>query len=218
MGKIILWTFLFSFFLNINRGFSQNNWEYRNHYEITYSASNTLDFKIKPKTWFRGIINDLYSSDVEIGFDKKINYWMIVSPYYRHIIQFKEDNYSVIYHPQVDIAFFGKLNNISFNNRNRFEYRIKEDNNSIRYRNKLTIKSPVYFHDKIRLSVAEEPFYDCTGKEFNKNRIYFNIVFPMENNITVELFYILEHFKKEEKWQYVNVLGTSLKYKINQKN
>lgn len=218
MKKILLWIFLFSSVLNINIGFSQDVWEYRSHFEIAYTASNTLDFKIKPKTWFREIIHDLYSSDVEIGFNKKLNNWMSLSPYYRHIVQFKEDNQFVTYNPQIDIAFFGKINNISLNNRNRFEYRIKEENNSVRYRNKLTIKSPIYFHDKIRISLAEEPFYDCTENEFNKNRIYFNIIFPMKNNITVELFYILEHFKNEAKWQYVNVLGTSLKYKISWKN
>ena len=204
--------------MNIDQGFAQDVWEYRSHFEIAYSVSNTLYFKIKPKTWFREIINDLYSTDVEIGFDKKMNHWMSLSPYYRHIVQFKEDNHFVTYSPQVDIAFFGKLNNISYNNRNRFEYRIKEGGNSVRYRNKITIKSPVYFNDKIRISAAEEPFYDCTGKEFNKNRVYLNLIFPMENNITVELFYILEHFKAEEKWQYINVLGTSLKYTINRKN
>ena len=214
MRKILLRIFIFSITLIINQGFAQDVWEYRSHYEIAYSASNTLDFKIKPKTWFREIINDLYSSDVEIGFNKKLNNWMSLSPYYRHIVQFKENDRLIEYRPQVDIAFFGKLNNLSFNNRNRFEYRIKEDNNSVRYRNKLTIKSPVYFHDKIRISVAGEPFYDCTEKEFNKNRIYLNLIFPMENNITIEIFYILEHIKREEKWQSLNVLGTTLKYKI----
>ena len=143
-----------------------------------------------------------------------MNNWMSINPYYRHIIQFKEDNNVVIYHPQVDIAFFGKLNNISFNNRNRFEYRIKAEDKSVRYRSKLTVKSPVYFHDKFRLSVSEEPFYGCSRKKFNKNRIYLNLNYPMENNVTVELFYILEHSKIEGKWKYINVLGTSLKYKI----
>lgn len=214
MKKIILWTFLFSFVLNINRVFSQNIWEYRNHFEISYSAFDNINFKIKPKLWFNGIINELNSSHLEIGIDKKLNHWLSLSPYYRHIVQLKENNRLIEYRPQVDIALSGKLSNISFSSRNRFEYRIKAENKSVRYRNKFTIKSPVYFHDKIRLSVSGEPFYDCNRKEFNKNRIYFNFDFLIKNIITVEIFYILEHLKRKEKWHYVNVLGTSLKYKI----
>ena len=59
MKNISLWIIAFCCVFNISKGFAQNNWEYRSHYEIAYSASNTLVFKMKPKTWFREIINDL---------------------------------------------------------------------------------------------------------------------------------------------------------------
>ena len=214
MKKNLLWILLFSIILNINQGYSQNIWEYRSHYEIAYSISENILLKMKPKLWFNEIVNDLYSSDVEIGVDKKLNNWLRINPYYRHIISIDGNNRSREYRPQVDITVSKKLKDISFQSRNRFEYRIKTENKSVRYRNKLTIKSPIHFHDKIRLGVSEEPFYNSHSKEFDKNRVYLTINFPLENNITVEIFYIMEHLNRENKWEYVNVLGTTLKYKI----
>ena len=214
MNKNSLYSILFCIVLIVNNGFSQYNWEYRSQYEIKYSISEGIDFKLKPKIWFEGIIKEHYSSDIEIGFDKKLNNWLSLNPYYRHIIQISDNNRLIEYRPQVDITVSKKLKGISFQSRNRFEYRIKTENKSIRYRNKFTIISPIHFQDKIRLSVSEELFYNYHSKEFDKNRVYLNIHVPLENNITIEIFYIMEHLNRENKWEYVNVLGTTLKFRI----
>lgn len=76
------------------------------------------------------------------------------------------------------------------------------------------VKLPDYFDIGFQFSIAEEPFYDCKKKEIDKNRIYTNFSFPIKNNFTLELFYILEHSKKNDKWNYINVLGTTLRYRI----
>jgi len=214
MNKNIFYVILFFLVLSIRFGFSQNNWEYRSNYELKYSVSNNLDFIFKPKLWFNGIVNGLYSSDVEIGVDKKLNNWLNLNPYYRHIVSIDGNNRSYEYRPQVDLTVNKKLKDISFQSRNRFEYRTKFEDKSFRYRNKLTLKIPDYFSNIVQISVSEEIFYDYDKKEYNKNRIYFNFGFPFKNNITAEIFYILEHSKKENKWQNANVLGTTIKYKI----
>ncbi len=214
MNKYIIRVILIYLTLIVSQGLAQDNWEYRSNYEIIFSTTEDIDFKIKPKFWFNGMINDIYSSDVEIGVDKKLNKWLSVSPYYRHIVLFKENDKLTEYRPQVDVTVNQKVRDISFQSRNRLEYRIRESNNSFRYRNKLTIKLPDIFDKGFRLSLSEEPFFDCKKREIDKNRVYANFSFPLKNNFTIDLFYILEHAKKDDNWNYVNVFGTTLKYRI----
>ena len=214
MNKNSLYSILFCIVLIVNNGFSQHNWEYRSNYEIKYSVSDGIDFKLKPKIWFEGIIKEHYSSDIEIGFDKKLNNWLSLSSYYRYIIIFKENSRLIEYRPHADIMFSYRFNEISFQSRNRIEYRIRNSDKSFRYRNMLTIKKSDCLNNRILISISEEPFYDCTNKEYVKNRVYFNLGLPIKNKLSINIVYILENNKIREKWQAVNIFGTTLKYKI----
>ena len=109
------------------------------------------------------------------------------------------------------MTFSEKHNQILIQSRNRIEYRINTNDTSFRYRTRLHIKYPIKL---LWFSIAEEPFIDCTDFKFNKNRFYLNLTAPINNWISTELSYVMEHSLVANHWNKTNVLVTTFKLKL----
>ena len=59
--------------------------EYWSQFEIVGSIANKLDFRVKPELRYNNDISDLYYVHFETGVDWKINNWLVLAPYYRHV-------------------------------------------------------------------------------------------------------------------------------------
>jgi len=212
MKKLLMAILLIIVFIINEWVFAENDREYWSHYEIIGSVNNTLDFKLKPELRYNKNFDNHYYTHIEFGFDWKFKDWLVLSPYYRHVNENKNDDWKIEYRPHLNATIKWKFDKISFENRNRLEYRAKEDIEFFRYRNKLTAKMQKYTQFKIQPYLAEEPFYDFDAQELNKNRIYAGVNFKVLDNLKADILYILESRLKDGVWTNVNVLGTTLKY------
>jgi len=212
-GKIFLLVFLVigPFSINNPAG-AGNDWEYWSHYEVVDSISDNLDFKVKPEFRFNNNLSNHYYTHIDIGLDWKVNDWFILSPYYRHVNEKKENDWKVEYRPHLSATFKWKHFGLNFNDRNQLEYRIKEDKKFFRYGNKLTVNLPKFTRFNLQSYFSEEFFYDFDANELNKNRVYAGVNFKIIKNLTGDFYYIFESRKKTDDWLDVNVLGTALKY------
>ena len=191
-----------------------NDWEFWSHYEVVSSVNDDLDFRVKPELRYNNDFSDHYYTHVDVGLDWKIKDWFILSPYYRHVEEKKSKDWTVEHRPHLSGTFKWELLGLSFCDRNMLEYRIKEDKESFRYRNKLTLSLPKVTRFGIRPYVTGEPFYDFDVGQFNKNRLYAGLAFKIAKNLKVGVYYILESRKKSSSWTNVNVLGVCLQYRF----
>lgn len=188
------------------------DWEYWSHYKVVGSINDNLDFKVNAGPRYNENFSNHYFTYFEIGVDWKFKDRFILSPYYRHINKKEKSDWKVEYRPNLNAAFKWKLLGLNFTNRNRLEYRIKEDKKFFQYRNKLTVKPPKFTQFKIQPYVAEELFYDFDANELSNNRIYTGVDFKVAKNLKAGIDYMLESRKRKERCTNVNVLETSLKY------
>jgi len=213
MKKIVLVTLILVGLFSINKSaWAGNDWEYWSHYEVVSSICNNLDFKVKPELRYNNDFKNYYYIHLDIGLDWKVKDWFILSPYYQHVNEKKKGDWEVEYRPHLSATFKWKLFGLNFSDRNRLEYRIKEDKDFFRYRNKLMVELPKFTQFRIQSYVAEELFYDFAANELNKNRIYAGLNFKVVKNINAGIYYIFESRKKKAEWSDVNVLGSALKY------
>ncbi len=212
MKDIVLYLFLLGGLLCIDRpAWAGHNWEYWSHYEAGKSLNEVLDFKLKPELRFKEDFSTYYYSHVDIGLDWKVNDWFILSPYYRYINEEKKGGWTVEHRPHLNATFKWKTIGLNFSDRNRLEYRIKEDKEFFRYTNKLTVKTAKFTTFEIQPYIAEEPFYDFDINEFNKNRVYGGVDIKIIKDLKVGICYMFESNKKQDKWGNVNILKTELK-------
>lgn len=214
MKKIMLVALLLVGLFSVNKpAWAGNNWEYWSHYEVVGSINDNLDFKVKPEVRYNDNFSNHYYTHFDVGLDWKVKDWFILSPYYRHVNEKKNNDWKVEYRPHLNAIFKWKLlKALSFSDRNRLEHCIKEDKDVFRYRNKLTVKLPKFTRFKVQPYVAEEFYYDFDANELNKNRVYAGIDFKIVKNLKAGLYYILGSCKKEGDWIDNNILGTALKY------
>ena len=189
-----------------------DDWQYWSQFEVKSSINANLDFKVKPELRYNNDINDHYYTHFEVGIDWKINDWFVFGPYYRHVNQKKGDDWQVEYRPHLNGTFSGKFLGLSVSDRNRMEYRFKEDKEFLRYRNKATVKLPKYTQFKIQPYVAEEPFYDFDADEINKNRLYAGADLQILTGFKASVYFIYENNLKDDEWTSISILVTALKY------
>jgi len=135
-----------------------------------------------------------------------------LSANYRQVFQKKNKKWNTEYGPHINGTVKAKWNDLVFKDRNRFEYRIKENaDNSWRYRNKLSMDLPFKWTKlNIQPYVADEIFYDFNENRLNRNRAYAGFKILFLENLKGEIYYMYQSTKSSE-WKGCNILGTSLK-------
>jgi hypothetical protein len=191
---------------------AESNWEYWTSYGFTDSVSDNVTIKVAPELRYKGDFSDHYYTHIDMGLDWKINDWLVLGPYYRHVEEKKDGQWNVEYRPHFNVTLKANLLGLDISDRSRLEYRIKDDEDFFRYRNKLTLKLEKMTSLEIQPYIAEEPFYDFDANEVNKNRVYAGFGFTIFNKLKADINYILENRKKANHWTDVNVLALSLKY------
>ena len=134
----------------------------------------------------------------------------------RNANSYKNDSWISEITPQFYAVYKTKLKDIDVNFSNRFDYRNFDDGSKqTRYRNKLTLISPVSLAKfGLRPYIAEEMFVKLNGGGFYNYRLFggmylFNIRF-----LKINLFYCYNRFEQTEKWTYQNVGGIYLNFNI----
>jgi len=190
-----------------------NDWEYWSHFEIAIPIGNHLDFKIKPELRYNDDFDNHYYKHVGIGLEWKIARWFVLAPYYRQVEQRGKTEWKSEHRPHLNATFKWTLFGLHFSDRNRLEYRDKEDgDDSFRYRNKFTVKLPKVTRLKMQWYLADEPYFDFHVDELNKNRVYIGVDITPVRHLKAGIAYVFESRRKNDEWTNYNVCMTSLKY------
>lgn len=194
--------------------FSENDVEYWSQYELSKKVSEQLSFRIKPAIRFNYNLANHYWSDIAIGLDYRINYFTIISSYFRPLYIKTNNNWTTEYRPYLAISFIKQHNKLFVNDRNQLEFLIRNTNNSFRYRNKLTIGKLCIIQNKLGLNLSDEFFYDFYKKCIDMNRIYLDFQFSYFKNPQLGLCLIQQQNLKDGNWSNTNIFMTSIKYSI----
>lgn len=116
--------------------------------------------------------------------------------------------------PYLFFTYFGELAGFKFDDRSRFEYQYYSyQDDTGRYRNKLTIKAPWKFTKlEIQPFISDEFFMMIGGDQgLNQNRLSAGFNFNLTKNLKAEIYYMLLSSKSASIWKDYNVLGTKVK-------
>lgn len=116
--------------------------------------------------------------------------------------------------PNVNATLKFDLWKLKLDDRNRLEYRhFRYKDDSIRYRNKFTVKLPLDFaRIKISPYSSDEIFIASDSTGFNENRFASGIEFDLTKYIKADIHYMLKsNWIRGDKWNNTNVLGMKLK-------
>jgi len=118
--------------------------------------------------------------------------------------------------PHLNLTFKWKMWGLSLSDRNRFEYRDRENGKRLwRYRNKFTVKLPWKLTAwKLQPYVADEVFINLDDEHFNRNRFYAGVSTPLGEKLSADIYYILQASRKGSDYTDYHVLGTALKFKF----
>lgn len=110
-----------------------------------------------------------------------------------------------------DLSLEKKWKNFSLKDRNRIEYRIRNNKpDSTRYRNKITAKFPVRRDGKEIFSpfIATEPFFDFTGSQFSSNEFSAGISKKWTKSFSTDIYY-LNKVNRSGTPKYINAVGAN---------
>ncbi len=198
-----------NYFISNNFLFAEADQEYWNYLETSATLKNNCEIKLFSEFRFRDDMENHYNF-LGFGIRKKINSWISISESYKHIFFKKENEWKQEYRPYFDLKLIKQFNKCNLSNRSRIELRLKSDDNSLRYRNKVGFKLTNYFSN-LQPSIYEEIFYDFKVNELNKNRIYLGLSFPIIYDFSGNIYYLFESNKKDT-WNNTNVLIINMKY------
>ena len=164
--------------------------------------------------------NKLFPVDerVGIGFDKRINKYVSITPTY--IYKYAEQSpgrKDIEHRVRFDTTLSFAYKELSIKDRNRVEYRIRHSRpDTVRYRNRITFKHPVKKDGKTIFSpfVADEVFYDFRDGRFFRNELSLGIERKVTSNFTAEIFY-LNRYNTGGLPKYINALGVNVKIEID---
>jgi hypothetical protein len=191
---------------------ADSRWQYWTTFGFTDAVSNNVTLKFAPELRYKGGFSGHYYTHFDMGFDWEVNEWLTLGSYYRHVEEKKKDKWEIEKRPHLNATIKGKIFGLAVSNRSRLEYRITEDDDFFRYRNKLTFKGAKKTQFEIQPYIADEPFYDFDADEFNKNRFYAGFGCMIFNKLKADLYYMLESQRKNGHWKDFNVLGINFTY------
>ena len=108
-------------------------------------------------------------------------------------------------------TFSATWKQVSFRDRNLYEYRVRSGRNDISvYRNRLHISVPVTHNGKVLFSpfLSEEVFYDFSANSFNNNELFLGVTRRINSRSELDIAYIRNDTSP------ANVNGLSLNLKI----
>jgi len=192
---------------------SGEDWEYWSHFESGRKITDQISYRIAPEFRFKNNARDHYYRHFEIMLDMKVTNWLTLSPSYRHVQTLAGIQWITEKRPQFDATFKGKVIGVDGSDRSRLEYRLRDDNTTYRYRNKLTFKKTTGLTAlRIQPFLANELFYVFDVDKLNKNRFYTGIDFALTTTVKGSIQYLRESTLKNDEWNHFNVFGTALKF------
>lgn len=199
-------------FLAVGTALASDEWEYKSKYVAEVKINDKLAVRVNPEFIFNDNISRFCEYNVDCGLDWKCRDWLVISPCLKLIEAKSGNEWKGEVRPDPDITLRWKGKNFKFDDRNRMEYRIREDRANVwRYRNRIRVKHPVKLTRlEITPFVSNEIFWALDAGEINENEFGGGLSLKFTKYIQVTIDYLWKS-KKDDNWTNVNVLETELK-------
>lgn len=155
---------------------------------------------------------------VGAGLDIRLNkYFKFTPTYVYRASEARRGRREFEHRLRYDFTMEKKWNSFSLKDRHRIEHRIRNSrSNSVRYRNKLTLKIPIKRDGKELFAPfgSEEIFYDLTDSRFTGNRNSAGISRKLSPTVSADFYYVFS-YSRFSLPKYVHGVGVDLKITID---
>ncbi len=188
-------------------------WQYRGRLDIASMVRKDLSLRVLTEV---RSINDLHTQNesyFDIGVDYRFRKWLEFGPHYRHVTYEKGETWEVEQRPYVDMTFKLGPAGLAFSNRNRFEYRMKDGDDTFRYRTRLMLKMKAISARRIQPYFSDEVYYALSSGKIDKNRFIAGFEIGLPGSFSLGVEYVLDSMKKNDTWTDLNAILTALRYR-----
>lgn len=168
--------------------------------------------------------SEFYYQHTHLEIPIEVTDWLEIAPAYRQVWELftksedeaGEEDWFAEYQPNFNVTLKHKLEGWKMSSRSRFELRYfdidKED--TFRYRNKFTLKSPWKWTAwEINPFIADEIFINEVDG-FNKNRLQMGVGMNIIEHLDGSLYYLWQTSEKGDEWIDTHVVGAQVKVKF----
>ncbi|MBN2068553.1 MAG: DUF2490 domain-containing protein [Opitutales bacterium] len=179
-------------------------------------ASSTT-FVLEEEFKYGDDMSELYDKETLIMLDHKINDYFSIAYGYRHVVELSGNTWKDEDRPTLDFKFKQSASGWSFEERIRWEYRMKQDSDEYsRYRVSVKAKSPWKF-----TSLALNPYVSVesnySDKDSNagwdRHRFYVGMGMKFNDHISGDLYFCRQRDDKGSSWRDYNAIGMAVGFK-----
>jgi len=155
-----------------------------------------------------------YLSHYDVGYFFDLSKYLNVGGGYRRVYSRSKDKFRSEDEAYLTATPSWEIVGFKFEDRSRLEYRYFDyQDDSWRYRNKLTVKAPWKFTKyAIQPYLSDEALIKLDDSwHMNENRFSAGLGATLTKNLKAELYFMLQNTKNKDKWPCANVLGTKVK-------
>jgi hypothetical protein len=183
-----------------------------NRYEIRGILCSRMSFKVGPEFRYESGFSSLYYRHMDLGVSYRLGSQFVLSPCFRYVEQKSSGTWKHEKRPYIDATVEWRILPVAtLSDRNRLEYRIHSEEETFRYRNKLTLTFCANTPLAMRPYIAEQVYYDLSKNVRNKNRVHAGVVIKPFECVTLDISYLWEARKGESSWSYVNVFFAAIR-------
>ena len=189
--------------------------QYWKQESISWNVAKNWKLGLLEEMYFKDDGKGLYHQHTELGLAYVgLAKWLEAGVNFRHTVQKSNGSWKREEQPSIHGILKATWKGYRISDRNRLEYRIKEDAEDYWvYRNLLTVSFPLEITRlKFRPFWADEFFVDFNTKELCENRFYDGFSFNINKTIGMEVYYMWRRVKSSNAWATDNVFGTRLKF------
>lgn len=196
--------------------FADRDWEYWSRYSAEAPITQEVSYVIKPEWRMKNDMSYRYLFKLEQAINFKLGKYLEIAPYYVW-----QENKTAKGSDRTNLSYLDLTSKIPLKeffdmkiiDRLRWQYNYDKRLTTWRNSARLTRAFKV---GKFELSpfAEDEIFYDAKLERLNENWASVGISFMVNKNVNVGVSYLLDTKKKDNGWNYTNVLVTSASLKF----
>lgn len=186
-----------------------------NDVQVTFPVSKKFDFFLQGTARFGKNISRLNEYRAVVGFAYKPNEAWSFQPSYLYIKARNSGNtFRLENRLALRISYHFPIKKFDLYHRSQFERRLRQPQNSWRYRPSLTFeKSIEKFIPKAKIFVTEEVFYDSIAGKFSRNRLSVGVTKTLSEKLALNVYYLRQNDGFTRPGD-LNIIGTNWKIKF----
>ncbi len=194
------------------RAFDNHDWQLWTTEGVDYKVTDQWNARLETEFYWGDGMTDLFYRHVDLGVSRKVVPWFGIGMNHRYVEQEKNGEWKHENRPSVTGTFYWNMGALRLSDRNRFESRLREDaDDCARYRNRLRVSLPrEWLGVAVEPYVSDEFFIDSEQQEINENRASAGCASTFHKRFKLDLYYMLQSGKKDDRWIDANIVGSSV--------